>query len=329
MYRTNKTYNNMKKEIVLLDLFAGYGGAELSVKSAGFKITKSYISEIDPNALKVLKKNFPKAVFVGDVRNLNPKDFLDVNLICAGSPCQSFSMAGKRKGMSTTTNVEVYTLEQYEKLKAEGFEFEGQSYLFWEVDRLIKGITKLQKKKGLPVADFVVENVKMTKKWENILSSALGVKPVKIDAALLSAQSRVRLFWGSRPTITIPKDKGISLSDVIENAVNGAGFRGRKMNKQDFYSYPLTVRKDNKSNCVVTKFGSNVTNGQGHGTGYYVDKRNKIHKLTIEQGEMLMGLKPGHTHVDGITKTAREKMCGNGWSIPVGSHVIKSLLKDK
>jgi hypothetical protein len=317
----------MKKQIVLLDLFAGYGGAELSVKSAGLKVTKSYISEINPDAIKVLKKHYPKAIFVGDVRNLKPEDFLDCNLICAGSPCQSFSMAGKRKGMSTTTNVEVYSLVQYEKLKEEGFEFEGQSYLFWEVVRLKEGITKLQKQRGLPVAEFVVENVKMSKKWENVISEALGVQPVKIDAALLSAQSRVRLFWGSNPKIRIPKDKGVKLSDVIKDAEHGAGYRGRKFKGDDFYSYPLTVRNDHKSNCVVTKFGSNINNGQGHGTGYYVDKKNRIHKLTIEQGELLMGLEPGYTYVDGISKTAREKLCGNGWSIPVGTHVIKNIFE--
>ena len=319
----------MKKQIVLLDLFAGFGGAELSVRSAGLKVTKSYISEINPDAIKVLKKHYPKAIFVGDVRNLKPEDLLDCNFICAGSPCQSFSMAGKRKGMVTTSNVEVYTLEQYMKLREEEFEFEGQSYLFWEVVRLKEGITKLQREKGLPTAEFLVENVKMTKKWEDIISNALGVKPVKIDAALVSAQSRVRLFWASNPKISIPKDKGIKLSDIIKNAEQGAGYRGRKLKGNDFYSYPLTVRKDHKSNCIVTKFGSHINNGQGHGTGYYIDKNNKVHKLTIEQGEVLMGLEPGYTYVKGISKTAREKLCGNGWSIPVTSQVVKEIFEVK
>jgi site-specific DNA-cytosine methylase len=319
----------MKKEIVLLDLFAGYGGAELSAKSAGLKVVKSYISEINPSAIKVLKRHYPNAIFVGDVRNLKPEDFLDCTLICAGSPCQSFSMAGKRKGMSTTTNEEVNTLDQYLKLKEEGFEFEGQSYLFWEVVRLKEGISKLQKEKGLPVVQFLIENVKMTKKWENVISEALGVRPVKIDAALVSAQSRVRLFWASNSKISIPKDKGIKLSDVIKNAEHGAGYRGRKLKGDDFYSYPLTLRKDHKSNCVVTKFGSNINNGQGHGTGYYVDKNNKIHRITIEEGEMLMGLEPGYTYAKGVSKSAREKMCGNGWSIPVTSQIVKEIFEVK
>lgn len=319
----------MKTEIVLLDLFAGYGGAELSAKYAGIKVKKTYISEVESSALKVLKHHYPNGVFVGDVRKLKAKDFIDVGLICGGSPCQCFSFAGKRNGMVTTTNVEITTLKQYLKLKKEGFEFEGQSYLFWEFVRLYTEITSLQRKKGLPEAKFLLENVKMTKKWESTITKALGVEPVVFDAAVVSAQSRIRLFWTNIAKIKVPKDKNITLGDVIKDAVTGTGFRGRKVNGNDFYTYPQTVREDKKSNCLVTTLGTMTkTDGKMYGTGFYLDKKGKTKMLTIEQTEILQGLKPGYTNVKGVSETARTKMIGNGWSIYVTGHIMKYLKKN-
>lgn len=318
----------MKKSIVLLDLFAGYGGAELSAKFAGIKVKKSYISEINPSALKVLRKHFPDAMFVGDVRNLRAKDFIDVTLITAGSPCQSFSFCGKRKGMVTKTNVEIRTLGQYLKLKGEGFEFKGQSYLFWEFVRLYQEISSLQRQMGLPETKFLLENVKMTKKWQNILSTAVGVEPVVFDAALVSAQSRVRLFWTNIAKIDVPEDMNVKLGDVIKGAVGGSGFRGRKMNGDEDYSYPQTFRQDNKSNCLVTSLGCITKNkGEKFGTGFYTTNKNETKLLTIEQCEILQGLEEGYTNVEGVSKTARIKMIGNGWSIYVTGRIMSYLKK--
>ncbi len=320
----------MKKGIVILDLFAGFGGAELSAKFAKIKVEKSYISEINPAALKVLKKHFPKSIFVGDVRNLKAKDFIYVTLICAGSPCQCFSFAGKRKGMVTTTDVEVYTLKQYLKLKKEGFEFEGESYLFWEFVRLYKEITSLQRKLGLPEAKFILENVDMEQKWQNIISDAVGVRPIVLDAALVSAQSRVRLFWTNIQNINVPKDMNIKLGDVIKDAVTGVGFRGRKLDGNDYYSYPKTERDDFKSNCLVTTLGSrSKKTGQFYGTGHYKDKRGEVKTLTIEQAEILQGLEKGYTNVEGVSNTARIKMIGNGWCIPLTSIFFEAYKKNQ
>lgn len=318
----------MKKSIVILDLFAGYGGAELSAKHAGIKVKKSYISEINESALKVLRKHYPNAVFVGDVRNLRAKDFIDVDLITAGSPCQSFSFCGKKKGMVTKTNIEITTLKQYLQLKKDGFQFEGQSYLFWEFVRLYKEITSLQRKAGLPEAKFLLENVKMTKKWENIISKAVGVEPVLFDAAVVSAQSRIRLFWTNINQIEVPQDMNITLGDVIKGAVTGAGFRGRKVGGDDFYSYPQTIRQDKKSNCLVTSLGTvGKKDGKMYGTGFYLDKKGKTKLLTVEQTEILQGLEPGYTNVKGVSETARIKMIGNGWSIYVTGYIMKYLKK--
>jgi DNA (cytosine-5)-methyltransferase 3A len=106
------------------------------------------------------------------------------------------------------------------ELKAEGFEFEGQSYLFWEYMRLLNEVKPKY---------FLLENVMMGEKWEKILSKAIGVKPIMINSSLVSAQNRQRLYWtniGLKPqglfgdletTIQQPKDKGILLKDILQD----------------------------------------------------------------------------------------------------------------
>lgn len=320
------------KQHVLLNLFAGYGGATLSAQFAGLKIKKVYASEVNKSAIAVMQHNHPDTIQVGDVRNLRPEDYLDVTIITAGSPCPDFSFCGLKKGMVTNDKkgepIEILTLERYIQLKEEEFEFDGESYLYWEFVRLYYGIRDLQIKMGLPVLNFMMENVKMIKKWENVISDALGVKPIFFDAASVSAQSRERLFWVDVDGITIPEDKGITIGDLIKDAVNGTGFRGR--GKKNDYKYPQTIRTDNKSNCLLTSLGSiTKETGKMYGTGFYTTKRGDVKLLTINEMEILQGLEEGYTDVEGVSKTARIKMIGNGWCIPVTGHIMSFLKKDK
>lgn len=129
--------------------------------------------------------------------------------------CQSFSFSGKMNGMTTKCGEEVTTLERYLELKNEGFQFEGQSYLFWEYVRILSE-TKPKY--------FLLENVVMHKKWEAVITKTLGVEPIMINSSLLSAQNRKRLYWTNIPNVTQPEDKGITWGDVKESGVNGESY---------------------------------------------------------------------------------------------------------
>jgi len=125
--------------------------------------------------------------------------------------------------MATKCDVEILTLDHYLELKSQNFEFEGQSYLFWEYMRILHELREIN-----PDIKFLLENVVMGEKWQNILTKAIGINPIKINSALVSAQNRNRLYWtniGSEPVgffgdlecgIPQPKDKGILLKDVLE-----------------------------------------------------------------------------------------------------------------
>jgi DNA (cytosine-5)-methyltransferase 3A len=218
--------------INVLSLFDGMSCGQIALERAGIKVDNYFASEIDKYGQIVSKANYPNTIYLGDVRHINAKDLPKIDLIIGGSPCQSFSFAGKRKGMSTKDEQEILTLEHYLQLKSEGFEFEGQSYLFWEYMRLLNECNPKY---------FLLENVEMGEKWEKVLSKAIGVNGIHINSTLVSAQNRKRIYWtniGMQPgglfgdlvsIIEKPKDKGILLKDVLENEVDEKYFLSEKL----------------------------------------------------------------------------------------------------
>jgi DNA (cytosine-5)-methyltransferase 3A len=207
----------------VLSLFDGMSGGQIALNRLGIKYDKYYAAEIDKHSIAVTMANYPNTIQLGDVRNVKASDLPKIDLIMGGSPCQSFSFAGKRKGMSTKDEQEILTLEHYLDLKNQEYEFEGQSYLFWEYMRLLN---------ELKPKYFLLENVVMVEKWERTLTRAIGVSPIKINSNLVSAQNRERLYWtniGLQPaglfgdltsTITQPKDKKILLKDILQDNPN-------------------------------------------------------------------------------------------------------------
>ena len=203
----------------VLSLFDGMSCGQQAFERIGIKVDNYFASEIDKYAIQVTMANYPNTKQLGTVINVNGYDLPKIDLLIGGSPCQSFSFAGKRKGMSTKNKQEILTLNHYLQLKSEGYEFEGQSYLFWEYMRLLNEVKPKY---------FLLENVMMGEKWEKILSKAIGVNPIEINSALVSAQNRRRLYWtniGMKPMglfgdlesiILEPKDKGIFLKDILE-----------------------------------------------------------------------------------------------------------------
>ena len=208
----------------VLSLFDGMSCGQQALERIGVNVLEYYASEIDKHAIAVTMHNYPNTKQLGSVVDVDGYKLPKIDLLIGGSPCQSFSFAGKRKGMSTKCETEILTLEHYLELKADGYEFEGQSYLFWEYMRLLNEVKPKY---------FLLENVIMGEKWEKILSKAIGVNAIEINSALVSAQNRRRLYWtniGMQPQglfgdlesiIPQPKDKGVLLQDVLENDVPG------------------------------------------------------------------------------------------------------------
>jgi DNA (cytosine-5)-methyltransferase 3A len=220
----------------VLSLFDGMSCGQQALERAGIDVDTYYASEIDKYAIQVTMANYPNTIQLGSVVDINALELPKIDLLIGGSPCQSFSFAGKRKGMSTKDEQEILTLDHYLKLKSEGYEFEGQSYLFWEYMRILE---ELRVKN--PNVLFLLENVEMGAKWEKVLSNSIGVRGIHINSALVSAQNRKRIYWinwGMKPMglfgdmgsiIEQPKDRGILLKDILETEVDEKYFLSEKM----------------------------------------------------------------------------------------------------
>lgn len=191
----------------VLSLFDGISCARVALERAGISIDSYYASEVDKYAIEISKKNWPNIRQIGNVTELiigTPwhKDsktrleqhykFDNIDLLIGGSPCQDLSIAKKnRKGLDG-----------------------DKSSLFYEYVRILKEV----KPKW-----FILENVaSMPKEARDIITETLGVQPIMIDASLVSAQRRKRLFWTNIPVVVLPEDRNIFVKDILqpENEVN-------------------------------------------------------------------------------------------------------------
>ena len=218
------------RPIRVLSLFDGMSCGQIALRELRVPIERYYASEVDKFAIQQTQLNFPETVQIGDVRNVDVDRLCEegeIDLLLAGFPCTDLSLAGKRKGMATTTKEKVTSLSQYLDLRDAGFEFAGQSYLFWEFVRIFKRLRERN-----PKLLFLLENVEVGKEWEAVISNTLGLKGVHINAALVSAQNRRRIYWsnvrvreegmfGWRYTdIPQPEDRHIFLKDILESEVD-------------------------------------------------------------------------------------------------------------
>lgn len=309
----------------VLSLFDGIACGRLALERAGIKVDEYFASEVCDYSMKIATKNFPDIIEVGDIRDINGNNFKDIDLLIGGSPCQSFSFAGKQIGMVTKTKQDIINLEQYLKLKESGFEFEGYSYLFWEYARILKEIKPKY---------FLLENVKMAKKWEKIITEALGVEPILINSELVSAQSRERLYWTNIPNITQPQNKHIYIDDIIQNNIEHTylprtrldynNYDKSKVDKSIFKNTAITIGNSRRWGNFVRNNGKAFTLRRIEPNGI-LDENYNIRRYTPIECERLQTLPDNYTLIDGIKNSERFEAIGNGWTVDVISYIFKNL----
>lgn len=283
----------------VLSLFDGMSCGQIALTNLGFKIDNYFASEIDTDAIKIAKKNFPNIIHVGDVTKVNGNELPKIDLLIGGSPCQGFSFAGKQLNFN-----------------------DPRSALFFEFVRLLKETNPKY---------FLLENVRMKKEYEDVITSYLGVNPITINSALVSAQNRVRLYWTNIPNVTLPEDKGILLEDLFESNTDEKIYTEPyyKINdkKLSYLGYVGNAPKQatkvfstkGKSVCLTALGG-----GQGGKTGLYeIPSTRTCRKLTVTECERLQTVPNRYT--EGVSNTARYKMLGNGWTVDVIKHIFRNM----
>lgn len=283
----------MNKGLTVLSLFDGISMGRLALERAGIEVDTYYAAEIDKYAIKVSEANYPDIIRLGDVCGVKAEDLPKIDILIGGSPCQSFSNAGDGSG------------------------FDGSSKLFWEYVRILEE-TKPEY--------FLLENVHMKKEWEDVITKAVGVEPIKINSGLLSAQNRPRIYWTNIPGVEQPEDLGLVVKDIMVEddevtdnmylSEKAMAYMSRLRNgkpRWEFHKNPL----DGKASCLTANMYKGVP--------YGVLKLDYPRRLTPVECERLQTLPDGYTKA--VSNTQRYKCIGNGWTVSVIEHIFKGLIE--
>ena len=204
--------------------------------------------------------------------------------------CQSFSVAGQGKG------------------------FEGKSGLFFEFADIVHNVLLHN-----PNALFLLENVVMKKEWKDIISKIMRVQPIMIDSALVSAQRRKRLYWTNIPNIELPKDKGILLTDILED------LPFREIPKCFYDTWGKDMRINKGLNWIKNDKSNTLTTKNCHTNQYVLNEDKTLCRLlSVNEYETLQTLPVGYTK--GISNGERFKTIGNGWTVDVIAHIFKYII---
>ena len=295
----------MEKQIKVLSLFDGISCGMVALERAGFSVEKYYAYEIDENAIKCSKNNYPFIQHLGDVFDADFSKHKNIDLLIGGSPCTYWSNSrAKGTGRETTPDG-----------------IGGQ--LFMQFVRALK--------ESKPVYFLYENNNSMSKEIKQFITSQLGVQPILINSDLVSGQIRRRLYWTNITNIEQPKDKEINLIDCLDKHVDSKYYLSDKMiayamssGTKNFYvkpeintkkARPLTTAP-NKRAGTTTYISDDFVNG---------GDAKKIRRLTPVEYERLQTLPENYTNV--LSDAQRYKAVGNGWTVDVISHIF-SFIKE-
>ena len=326
--------------IAVLSLFDGMSCWRLALERAWIPVRRYFASEIDKYAIQIATKNFP------DIHQIGNAEWVEVfytltwgidhwyriksewsyyrlwswwlDLLIGGSPCQWFSNAGK--GMNFKDH---------------------RSKLFFEFVRILNEAKPRY---------FLLENVKMKKEWQNIISEHLfGIQPVEIDSALVSAQRRKRLYrvwkrnedWSySQVVIHQPEDKGILMKDIIDygivdqdksycidaNYAKGGNLKSYAKGRRQLVFNSIYQLPRGKNPGGVKEGKSPTLSSNCWQYNNFVDCGKWYRKLTPIECERLQTLPDDYTA--GVSNSQRYKMLGNGWTVDVIAHIFREMFKD-
>lgn len=285
----------------VLSLFDGMSSGQIALNRAGIKYDNYFASEVDKHAIKVTQANYPNTIQLGDVTKWREWNLPQIDLILAGSPCQGFSKASRdRKNLD-----------------------DPRSKLFWQFLDILSHYSPKY---------YLLENVIMDAFSEETITETLDCDPIEIDAALVSAQSRRRLYWTNIPINGLPINRGLTCGDVFDlnierfiypkdkikaqwNTVNYLQYdvSGKGYKSQGFRAYRLN-----------RKHGT-LPSSRPQNKGQILMPNGDIAFLNANDWEILQTVPSGYTNH--VSETQRMVMLGNGWTVDVIVWIL-SFMKD-
>lgn len=287
------------EKVSVVSMFDGISCGMVALERAGIPVEQYMAYEIEPNAIKISKKNYPQIEHCGDVTTEDFTRYAGFDLLMGGSPCQSLSI------------VQSQTRQH----------LEGKSKLFFEFVRALKEIKPRY---------FLFENVaSMNEESKGVISELLGCEPTFIDSKQFSAQQRPRYYWTNIPVESVtPPESPLVLKDIMESNVA----------EKYFYNHPLVDVDMKKQVCATMVYKNHeihkrifnpafkchtLTTCGGGNTQKKVMDNGRARKLTPLEYERLQTLPDNYT--DGVSDSARYTAIGNGWTVDVIAYILRGI----
>ena len=294
----------------VLSLFDGMSCGQIALRELGVPIDRYYASEIDKHAIKQTQLNFPETIQLGDVEKWREWniEWSEIDLLLAGSPCQGFSLAGKMLGHD-----------------------DPRSRLYWVFLDILHHIQSLN-----PNVKYLLENVRMRPADEARINESLGIRPVVINSALVSAQNRVRLYWSNIRTksegiwgelltdIPQPADRGIYIGDILDDEVDEKYYmRNLSLNEEALESIAPTqegkasgvVKLDKKLKPKAQQDKASCLTAGGHSGGNHSD----MDILAIRDPWLRKNLRTPSDKANALLSCSYKGARANGMSVVPGT----------
>jgi DNA (cytosine-5)-methyltransferase 3A len=299
-----------KTEVKVLSLFDGISCGMVALERVGIPVERYVAYEIEPNAIKISQKNYPQIEHCGDVTAADFTQYKGFDLLIGGSPCTNWSCAKNHKA----------------KEKKELFINEGIGWeLFKQYARALE--------EAKPRYFLYENNYRISQNIVEAITETLGVQPIMIDSALVSAQRRKRLYWTNIPGVTQPQDRGIVLRDIyvpdkslvrtdkriLDTAVRKKNYVQYAVNdkhstSQAFRLYYLDGKSPTIARCR-TESKCNILIDDNDLSTFKI--------ISPIEAERLQTLPDNYT--EGVPKTRRFEAVGNGWTVDVIAHLLRGI----
>lgn len=291
----------------VLSLFDGISCGMVALERAGIPVDRYVAYEIEPNAIKISKKNYPQIEHCGDVTTADFTQYKGFDMVIGGSPCQNMSTLGDRKGLKG-----------------------DKSRLFYEFARAIKEVE--------PKFFLLENNANMPKVDRREITDILGVEPIEINSSLFVPQNRKRLYWvGKRNSvgeyetveILVKNKREKNLSDILceeHTEIKLSPFVLKKM-PIIFEKYGCIPKMFNPYNSSEIKdiHPCLTCNGDTQTTSasVIIFNNDKYYLTNSVEWERLQSLPDNYTK--GVSEGQRKNLAGNGWTVDVIAHIFKGL----
>ena len=328
----NQRQFTKEKKFTFIDLFAGIGGIRMGAENAGGKCVFS--SEINPKAAKVYENNF-KENPLGDVTKINLDNLPNFDMLCAGFPCQPFSISGKKKGFEDTRGTLFFDICRIIDSKKPKVVFlENVKHLIHhDKGKTLKIILQTLENMGYKVVYHLLnaKDFGVPQNRERIIIVASQKRSFDFNLLPIQKQAYLEDFLDLKGEFEILDKAEYTLLSKTTNQDSGlifCGYRNKNIWKKGIRENTLHLsRVHRQPNRIYSVKGVHPTIPSQESSGrffIYIPKNDMVRKLTISECYRIMGFPEHFIRDESLAESY--KQIGNSVCVPMIETIIKEII---